>query len=117
MEEIFNFNFLLNLLMNDEEATKELLKSYLAQTKQHIASLESIIKDASSFEEKREAIRKEAHLLKGSSLNVSAKDFASIMLELEKSSHSISQEDATKLFSLAVEKWKTLQKEIEKTLS
>jgi len=116
MEEVFNFESLLNLLMNDKEATKELLRNYLMQTTKHIATLETLIK-GTSFEEEREVIRKESHLLKGSSLNVSAKDFASTMLELEKSSHSISQEDAIKLHSLALEKWKVLQKEIEKALN
>ena len=116
MEEIFNFDSLLNLLMNDKEATRELLKSYLTQTTEHLATLESLIKNG-SFEEQREAIRKESHLLKGSSLNVSAKDLASTMLELEKSFQSISQEDAMKLYSLALEKWQVLQKEIEKVIN
>ena len=116
MEEIFNFKSVVELLMGDEEAAKDILQGFILQTDKHLGTLGTLLK-SEDFENKREEIKSKAHLLKGSSLNISAKDFAQPLLEMERGSGSESREELIKLYSLICEKWKTLKKEIEGVIS
>ena len=86
------------------------------QTDKHLPLLQALLNDA-DFENKREEIKSKAHLLKGSSLNVSAKDFAQVLLDMEKTALTEKKEDLLKLYSLICDKWKTLKEEIEKVIS
>jgi len=115
MEEIFNFNVLKDFLMGDEEAAKDILQGYVLQCEKHLPALEMLLKDV-AFDAKREEIRSKAHLLKGSSLNVSAKDFAQSMLSIEKTALEASQEELLELYKQGLAKWKTLKLKIEEVI-
>jgi len=115
MQDVLKFEAVVELLMGDEESAKELLKSYLAQTEEHFTILSSLLNEG-AFETKREEIRHEAHLLKGSSLNVSANDFANVMLEMEKGSKVLNQQELLKLYLIANEKLSILKQEIKKII-
>lgn len=115
MEEIFNFNVLKDFLMGDEEAAKDILQGYVLQCEKHLPALEMLLKDA-SFDTKREEIRSKAHLLKGSSLNVSAKDFASSMLSIEKSALEGTQEELLEFYRQGLAKWNVLKAKVEEVI-
>ncbi len=115
MEEVFNFNVVKDLLMGDEESAKDLLKNYIKQTEKNIVLLSSLFSDA-LFEEKREELKSKAHLLKGSSLNISGKDFAQVMLQIEKGALSLPRNEIEELYALGIDKWNVLKNEIEKVL-
>lgn len=115
MEEIFNFNSICELLMGDEEAAKDLLKNYVKQTEGHLVLLASLFNDE-LFEEKRDELKSKAHLLKGSSLNISGKDFATTMLQMERGALSLSKAELQKIYALGIEKWNVLKTEIEKII-
>lgn len=116
MEEIFNFNSVVELLMGDKVAAKDILQGFILQTDKHLPLLKALLNDE-DFENNREEIKSKAHLLKGSSLNVSAKNFSQVLLEMEKTAVSATREDLLKLYSLICEKWKTLKEEIMKEIS
>ena len=115
MEEIFNFDVLKDFLMGDEAAAKDILQGYVLQCEKHIPALEALLNDT-SFDTKREEIRSKAHLLKGSSLNVSAKDFAQSMLSIEKTALEGSQEELLELFKQGLAKWNVLKVKIEEII-
>ncbi|MGP1520175.1 MAG: Hpt domain-containing protein [Treponema sp.] len=113
MSEIFDFTTVVELLMGDEENAKELLKSYLSQTEEQIKLLQKLL-DEKDFDSKREEVRRKAHLIKGSSLNVSAKDLADTMLKMEKGAATLSYEELSQLFEIAQRKFIILKQEINK---
>ena len=115
MEEIFDFNVLKNFLMGDEAAAKDILQGYLLQCEKHLPALEILLKDV-EFDAKREEIRSKAHLLKGSSLNVSAKDFAQSMLSIEKNAPEASQQELLDLYDQGMLKWKVLKEKVEEVI-
>ena len=115
MEEIFNFDVLKNFLMGDAEAAKDILQGYLLQCEKHLPALEMLLQDA-SFDEKREEIRRKAHLLKGSSLNVSAKDFSSAMLSIEKTALNGTQEELLELYKQGLAKWNILKVKVQEAI-
>jgi len=116
MEEIFNFDVLKNFLMGDEAAAKDILQGYLLQCEKHLPALKDLLSDA-GFEANREEVRSKAHLLKGSSLNVSAKDFASSMAKIEKAALEASQEELIAFYNQGLEKWNVLKVKVEETIS
>lgn len=113
MSEIFDFNSVVQLLMGDEENAKELLKSYLLQTEEQMSLLQELLGD-SDFDKKRDDVRRKAHLIKGSSLNVSANDFASTMLEMEKGANTLTHGELLQLYKTGTDKFEMLKKEISK---
>ncbi|MGP1415525.1 MAG: Hpt domain-containing protein [Treponema sp.] len=113
MSEIFDFTTVVELLMGDEENAKELLKSYLSQTEEQIKLLQKLL-DEKDFDSKREEVRRKAHLIKGSSLNVSAKDLTDTMLKMEKGATTLSYEELSQLFEIAQRKFIILKQEINK---
>lgn len=115
MSEIFNFDSVVELLMGDEGVAKELLKSYLSQTEEQMKLLYKILISA-DFNNNRDEVRRKAHLIKGSSLNVSAKDIGSTMLEMEKSANTLSREELLALYEVAQNKFEVLREEIFKFL-
>ncbi|MGP1437956.1 MAG: Hpt domain-containing protein [Treponema sp.] len=114
MSEIFDFNSVVELLMGDEVSARELLKSYLLQTEEQMKLLQDLLND-NDFANKRDEVRRKAHLIKGSSLNVSAKNLASTMLEMEKGALELSQDELLKLYSVGVDKFAILKNEINKS--
>lgn len=112
MEEIFDFNVLKDFLMGDEMAAKDILQGYLLQCEKHLPALEALLSDA-SFDAKREEIRSKAHLLKGSSLNVSAKDFAQSMLSIEKAALEGTQEELLAFYKQGLDKWNVLKVKVK----
>lgn len=115
MEEIFNFDVLKNFLMGDEAAAKDILQGYILQCEKHLPALQALLQDA-SFDTKREEIRSKAHLLKGSSLNVSAQDFAQSMLQIEKTALEGSQEELLKLYKQGLAKWNVLKMKVTEAI-
>lgn len=115
MEEIFNFDVLRDFLMGDEEAAKDILQGYVLQCEKHLPALKDLLKDV-SFDAKREEVRSKAHLLKGSSLNVSAKDFAASMLSIEKAALEGSQEELLELYEQGLAKWNVLKTKVEEVI-
>ena len=113
MSEIFDFNSVVELLMGDEENAKELLKSYLSQTEEQMTLLQKLLTEE-DFDSKRDEIRRKAHLIKGSSLNVSAKDLAKTMLEMEKGANELSYSKLSQLYEVAISKFANLKDEIAK---
>ncbi|MGP1440041.1 MAG: Hpt domain-containing protein [Treponema sp.] len=113
MSEIFDFTTVVELLMGDEENAKELLKSYLSQTEEQIKLLQKLL-DEKDFDSKREEVRRKSHLIKGSSLNVSAKDLTDTMLKMEKGATTLSYEELSQLFEIAQRKFIILKQEINK---
>lgn len=113
MSEIFDFTTVVELLMGDEENAKELLKSYLSQTEEQIKLLQKLL-DEKDFDSKREEVRRKSHLIKGSSLNVSAKDLTDTMLKMEKGAATLSYEELSQLFEIAQRKFIILKQEINK---
>ena len=113
MSEIFDFHSVVELLMGDEEVARELLKSYLLQTEEQMALLKELLL-SEDFDNKRDEVRRKAHLIKGSSLNVSAKDLASTMLEMEKGFSTLSHKALSQLHEVATNKFTNLKKEISK---
>lgn len=69
----------MEIMGGDDETARMLIAEYTAQTKSHLEILGEHIRN-----DDREHIMRTAHLLKGSALNVTARTFASICLELEK---------------------------------
>lgn len=115
MEEIFDFDVLKQFLMGDETAAKDILQGYILQCEKHLPALEILLKDA-SFDAKREEIRRKAHLLKGSSLNVSAKDFAQSMLSIEKTALEGSRDELLELYNQGMSKWNVLKEKVEEAI-
>ena len=115
MEEIFDFDVLKQFLMGDETAAKDILQGYILQCEKHLPALEILLKDA-SFDAKREEIRRKAHLLKGSSLNVSAKDFAQTMLSIEKTALEGSRDELLELYNQGMSKWNVLKEKVEEAI-
>lgn len=115
MGELFDFDCVVELLMGDVGVTRELLKSYLSQTVEQMELLNKLLSDI-DFESKRDDVRRKAHLIKGSSLNVSAKDLASTMLEIEKGATVLTQEELVQLYEVAKNKFAILKEEISKSL-
>ena len=115
MEEIFDFDVLKQFLMGDETAAKDILQGYILQCEKHLPALEILLKDA-SFDAKREEIRRKAHLLKGSSLNVSAKDFAQTMLSIEKTALEGSRDELLELYNQGMNKWNVLKEKVEEAI-
>lgn len=113
MSEIFNFSSVVELLMGDEENAKELLKNYLLQTEEQMSLLQSLLNN-SDFDSQRDEIRRKSHLIKGSSLNISAKEFASTMLEMEKGATVLSQKELLQLYKIAINKFMAVKTEINK---
>lgn len=113
MSEVFDFNSVIELLMGDEMVARELLKSYLLQTEEQMELLGNLL-NGKDFDGNRDEVRRKAHLIKGSSLNVSAKDLASTMLEMEKGANTLSYEEISQLYEVARNKFACLKKEIAK---
>ncbi len=115
MSDVFDFNSVVQLLMGDEEVARELLKSYLSQTEEQMKLLNELLTDV-DFEKKRDDVRRKSHLIKGSSLNVSAKQLGVTMLEMEKGANTLPLEDLLKLYEIAKSEFATLKEEISKVL-
>lgn len=111
MSEIFNFSSVVELLMGDEENAKELLKNYLLQTEEQMSLLQKLLNN-SDFDSKRDEVRRKAHLIKGSSLNISAKELGSVMLEMEKGAATLSQEELLQLYEIATNRFLAVKIEI-----
>ena len=75
---IINLNELLNNLDNDKELLQEIMEGYLEETNNYIQEIETAI-NAGNYEE----IKINAHSIKGSSLNISANQFAEVAKEIE----------------------------------
>ena len=116
MSEIFNFSSVVELLMGDEENAKELLKNYLLQTEEQMELLKNLLLEA-NFESNRDEVRRKAHLIKGSSLNVSAKALADTMLQMEKGANTLKLEELSQLYEVATKRFEELKKEIGKIVS
>jgi len=75
---IFDPDALVDLLMGDLDSARLLVTEYCEQTAEHIRFLEEDIARGD-----REAIRQTAHLIKGSSLNITARELAETARVLE----------------------------------
>ncbi len=115
---IFDFTSLLDLLMNDTDAVKTLLKDYKTQTEEHLHTLKEHIRRLADGEDAalREAVKKDAHLIKGSSLNITAEALGSTMLEMEKGAKDKTKEELLQLSEKAAEDFKNLCSEIAAVL-
>ncbi len=89
--ETFSSAELCEIMMGDVEGARALVGEYLAQTEEHLGILAEDIRSGSL-----EAASRTAHLIKGSSLNVTAKRLAAAALEIEKGSGSLSAEELKK---------------------
>lgn len=83
--ETFSSVDLSEIMMGDVDGAKTLIGEYLEQTESHI---ELLAEDIASGQ--REAASRAAHLIKGSSLNVTARRLASVALEIEKGADELS---------------------------
>ena len=116
---IFDFTSLLDLLMNDKEAAKTILQEYKAQAETHFCIIKDTVSRLCGGEEDaalRETLQKEAHLIKGSSLNISAEVLGNTMLEMEKGAKDKTEEELLQLSEKAAEDFKNLCTEIAAVL-
>lgn len=114
MEKIFDYEALSNLLMNDTEAVNALLNDYIVQTEAHLKSLAENVNALSEGESAavREKIKQDAHLIKGSSLNITAQAFGQTMLELEIGSADKAKNELTALVQRAYRDFEKLRAEM-----
>ncbi len=110
MNKIFDYAGLSDLLMNDTDAVKTLLKDYKTQTEEHLHTLKEHIRRLADGEDAalREAVKKDAHLIKGSSLNITAEALGSTMLEMETGSNTKSAQELSALLNKAEDDFKAL---------
>lgn len=108
---IFDFTSLLDLLMDDKEAAKTILQEYKAQAETHFCIIKDTVSRLCGGEEDaalRETLQKEAHLIKGSSLNITAEALGSTMLEMEMGSNTKSAQELSVLLNKAEDDFKAL---------
>ena len=89
--QVFDSTLFSEIMMGDIDSAKLLIGEYLEQTKSHISLLEEDINANSA-----DATRKSAHLIKGSSLNVTAHRLAEAALSIEKGADNSSNEELKK---------------------
>jgi signal transduction histidine kinase/CheY-like chemotaxis protein/HPt (histidine-containing phosphotransfer) domain-containing protein len=82
---------LCEIMMGDVAGAKDLIGEYLAQTEEHLGILAEDIHSGSL-----EAASRTAHLIKGSSLNVTAKRLATAALAIEKGAATLSEGELKK---------------------
>ena len=85
--ETFSSADLSEIMMGDVDGSKALIGEYLAQTEEHLDILAEDIASGAL-----EAASKTAHLIKGSSLNVTARRLAEAALAIEKGATTLSKE-------------------------
>ncbi len=86
-EPIFDANELFEIMMGDVEAAKSLVGEYLSQTAAHLDVLRDHVSGG-----RLEDASKTAHLIKGSSLNVTARRLAAAALVVEKDAQTLAPE-------------------------
>jgi HPt (histidine-containing phosphotransfer) domain-containing protein len=76
---VFDYEGFLDIMAGDAEAARSLIREYLEQTTAHITILEEDV-GSGDFD----SASKTAHLIKGSSLNITAGKFAQVARRIEK---------------------------------
>lgn len=107
-EHIFDPILFMDIMMNDAETAHVLIKEYLEQTEAHIGILHQDIK-SNNFE----AASKTAHLLKGSSLNITAEKLAASASTIEHAEKNLSQEEYLILFAQFEQNFILLKQKLE----
>lgn len=90
-ETILDIPLLKEIVMNDIDTARSLMSEFLDQTREHIILLERDIGDG-----ELQAIRQTAHLIKGSALNVTARQLAACALYLEQNAETATRDDLHK---------------------
>lgn len=104
---IFDRDLFFDIMGGDMETGRVLLREYIAQTEAHLGILAQEIKTPLS-PETREVIHQTGHLIKGSSLNITAKKLASVAYQIEKEAHTLEKEPLGEYISKMKEEFNTL---------
>ncbi len=110
---VFMYEELLELVMNDTEIAHELLKEFKVQTNKHMELLADYVAQLNTKTDLREQIKKTAHLLKGSALNIRAPHFAECMRVIEHNALDLSVEEVNDFFKRAEDARSALYQEID----
>ncbi len=95
-EETFSSGDLTEIMMGDADGAKGLIAEYLAQTAEH---LDILAEDIASHS--LDSASKTAHLIKGSSLNVTARRLAAAALKIEKDAGTLSPDELNRALAEA----------------
>jgi len=93
-EAVLDFPLLLEIVMNDIDSARSLISEFLDQTRKHIVCLERAITDG-----ELQTVHQMAHLIKGSALNVTARQLATSALFLEQNAKTATPDDLRKSFA------------------
>jgi PAS domain S-box-containing protein len=96
--DIFNKNFLLDLLMGDEETASMILKGFIEELPQQISELKIQIEKGAAHE-----IKSLAHSIKGSASNTGCGKLSQVAFMIEQAGANADIETAQSMFSLIVE--------------
>lgn len=89
--EIFAYNELLDLVMGDVDIAQSLLHEFKTQTDEHLRILGTYISEIPQTPAIRRDIKKTAHLLKGSALNIRANTFGMLLQTIETNAETAEQ--------------------------
>jgi len=91
---IFDAEGFFEIMMGDVDSGKVLLSEYIAQTESHMDILEEDIRAKTP-----ESAKKTAHLIKGSSLNITAQQFAEAAFKIESHALELPEAELAALFT------------------
>jgi signal transduction histidine kinase/CheY-like chemotaxis protein len=106
---IFDGEAFRDLLMGDIDGAQTLAREFLEQTTAHIGVLGEDISSGNTT-----AIREATHLIKGSSLNMTANELAGIALKMEKTAETASGAELADEFERLKEAFARLREELKK---
>lgn len=106
---IFNPTEFFEIMMGDMESGKLLISEYLEQTETHLGLLEEDI-----TKQEIDNAKKTAHLIKGSSLNVTALKFAEAAFRIEKADETVPHSEFLVLFDTLQNEFKQLREYLSK---
>lgn len=102
---IFDAEGFFEIMMGDIDSGKLLLSEYIAQTESHLDILEEDIRTHAP-----DNAKKTAHLIKGSSLNITAQQFAEAAFKIESNALQLTDDELTALFAALKNEFKLLKK-------
>lgn len=113
--DVFDQYLFFEIMGGDMQTGKVLLHEYIAQTKAHLEILSKEITKKLT-DENREVIIQTGHLIKGSSLNITAKKLANVAYQVEKGGATLEKETLTKYILKMTEEFNTLVELLNKDI-
>lgn len=112
---VFDRDLFFDIMGGDMETGRVLLREYIAQTESHLKILLQEITTPLSPETK-EVIHQTGHLIKGSSLNITAKKLANVAFQVETGAKTLSKDKLVEYITTMQREFNTLVEQLHKEL-